>query len=712
MRGSLVLFIIIVFSVLGAVNIDSLETQLQTAKEAERLPLLLELLEEYSYSNPRQAILYGLEALELSQESHNLSSEAKVSRNLADSYYYLNEIRQSLQWYERAAILVQEIEGSESSAYQKRLGDVAYCQDLLLQYKKAEITYQRALKIAKKLRDQQEIITILNNLGINYFKQAQYEKAMEYLQDALQAEENHGREEDISVVLNSIGMVYEAWNEDGKAIGYYQRALAIDRKYGDLSKIAIRLNNLGYIYRDIEDYNQALSYLLEALEIERKIGNPHRLVIRTNNIVSLYISLQEYDLAKEFLEETAEYLEQYDNIPAKATYFGNYGNYYLSREEYDKAAEYHLKALKLAEDNNLESIRFSSYSNLATIHSEMGDYKSALYYRNIFMGMQDSLFTEKKHKQIAELEMKYETEKKENEIELLKKNAELQELQLQAHKRTRNLLFLILLLVILLVIVISISLRRKAEVRRIRQAQKAMEQSRLAILGELAAGIVHEINQPLQSISFTLENLGEALKEGYADQEYIEKKSGFMNDDIERMRRITDHIRTFSHNQSEEKQELIDLNESIHNALRMTTARFSKHQIKITVELVENLPRLSGNLYSFEQVILILLSNARDAVEEMNQRGIKGYQKKICVRSEVREDGLVVQVADNGGGIAENIQSSVMKPFYTTKEAGKGTGLGLAIARGIINEMQGSININSVVGKGTIINLIFTKTGD
>ncbi|MDP8209347.1 MAG: tetratricopeptide repeat protein [Candidatus Stygibacter australis] len=702
MRGVKLIFVFVVIIVFFQL----------TAAAGEELAGMLMKLEEQSGSDPAMALETGEKALAIAREEKDTASESKIFRLIADSYYYLNDLKSALNWYEQAADLVKELEGDSSPAYGMRLGDVAYCQDLLMQYEQAEITYQSALKIAKKLDDKPEEITILNNLGINYYKQARYDKAMEYLQDALQAEETYGNEEDISTVLNSIGMVYEAWNEEEKAIGYYQRALAIDRKYGDLSKIAVRLNNLGYIYRDMEDYDQALAYLLEALEIEREIGNPHRIMNRISNITSLYIALEQYDLTRAYLEETAEYLQQYNNIQIKATYYENYGNYYFNRKEYGKAVEYHLQALELAEDNNLESLRFSSYSDLAAVYSEKGDFESALYYRNSFMGMQDSLFTEEKHKQIAELEMKYETEKKENEIEFLKKNAELQELQLKAHKRSRNLLFLVLILVILLVIVISISLRRKAEVRRIRQAQKAMEQSRLAILGELAAGIVHEINQPLQSISFTLENLGEALKEGYADQEYIEKKSGFMNDDIERMRRITDHIRTFSHNQSEEKQELIDLNESIHNALRMTTARFSKHQIKITVELTDNLPRLQGNLYSFEQVILILLSNARDAVEEMNQRGIKGYQKKICVRSEVREDGVVVQVADNGGGIAENIQGSVMKPFYTTKEAGKGTGLGLAIARGIINEMQGSININSAVGKGTIINLNFAKTGD
>jgi two-component system, NtrC family, sensor kinase len=120
---------------------------------------------------------------------------------------------------------------------------------------------------------------------------------------------------------------------------------------------------------------------------------------------------------------------------------------------------------------------------------------------------------------------------------------------------------------------------------------------------------------------------------------------------------------------------------------------------------------LIGNLYSFEQVILILLSNARDAVTEKSLTADGDFQKKIYIHTQLREKRIVVQIGDNGAGIPEENLQKIFKPFFTTKEMGKGTGLGLAIARGIIREMAGEISVNSVAGKGTIINLFFNLTG-
>jgi C4-dicarboxylate-specific signal transduction histidine kinase len=345
--------------------------------------------------------------------------------------------------------------------------------------------------------------------------------------------------------------------------------------------------------------------------------------------------------------------------------------------------------------------------NLAILNQAQGDYRAAYQYLEKYRLLNDSLFTSEKHKRIRELELKYETEKKENQINLLQKNAEIKDLQLQSQRRMRNLLLLILLLVIIMVFLILRSYRHKENVKIALQAKKAMEQSRLAILGELVAGIVHEVNQPLQSISFSLENMQAAISEGYADQNYLMRKTGFMVEDVERMQRIINHIRTFAHNQAEQKQGTFDLNESIRNALRMTAERLNKHKVKVEVDLDQELPLVKGNIYSFEQVVLILLSNARDSVENRAFEAEKEYQKKICLRTENREKEVVVQVGDNGTGIPAEIMDKIMKPFFTTKEAGKGTGLGLSIARGIINDMNGTIDIETVPGKGTIIKISF-----
>lgn len=712
MRARFILLILIFVIGAGATKIDSLETQLKNLEGLSRLAILIDLMEEYSWQSPTVALEYGIEATRLSEESNDQRSLAEISKLKGDSYYYLYELETSLLNYQQAARLVKYLDGGESAAYGKRLSDVGYCLEQLLRYDEAIEMYQQSLRIARQDKDWQEIIALLNNIGNTYYKQAKYEKSMEYLQQTLQVEEQYGEEANTSTVLNSIAMIYQAWEDHEKTVFYFKKALEIDRKYHNIDKIAIRLNNLGFYYRDIEEYETALSYLLEALEIEQQINNPQRLAIRLNNIASVYIALAKYQSAKEYLDRIADYLEKFSDIKIQSAYYENYGNYYFKQQQYPKAVEYHLQALELAEKHNLESLRQSSYSDLAAIYSQIGDYQQALYYRNRYISMQDSLFNKEKYKQIAELEMKYETEKKKKEIELLKKNAELNEMELRTNRTIRNFAILIFILIILLVIIIFISYRRKQEMKQAWQAKKAMEQSRLAILGELLAGVVHEVNQPLQSLSFSLENMTEAIKEGYADSSYLNRKIGFLSEDVERMQRIISHIRTFSHNQIEDKQEPFNLNESIHNALRMTSERLSKHNVKLEVDLAESIPKLDGNIYSFEQVILILLSNAADAVQEMSENSDKTYQKKICVRSMERADEIVVQVGDNGSGIPDAALADVMKPFFTTKAVGKGTGLGLAIAQGIIDKMNGSIEVNSVPDKGTIIKLSFKKKED
>lgn len=712
MRGKCIFILAVLWSFLPAANVDSLETRLNEVQNQDRLPILLVLAEELSYDEPEQAIAYGQEALELAQSFNDRASEAASSRYIADACYYQSDFENSLSWYEKAAELVKEISGAHSAEYGQRLGDVAYCEELLLRHLAAIVTYQKALSIAREHKDWQEIITLLNNIGNCYYKAAEYDKAMDYLQQTLRAEEEYGNEADKSMILNSIGMVYQAWKENAKAISYYEQALEIDRKYGNEGRMAIRLNNLGYIYQDLKNYDQALSCFLEALELEKKSGDERRLVFRLSNISSLYIARNDYDHALEYLQEVDKYLKKYNDIEVMATYYENYGNYYYHRGMYEKALQYHLESLKLAEGNNLESLRRSSYSDLSAIYKELGNFEAAYLYLNKYMEVQDSLFTEEKHRQIAELEMKYETEKKEKEIELLRKSTELQKLQLSSNKRMRNLLILILILVLLLALALFISYRRKMEVKRIRQEKKAMEQSRLAILGEVAAGIVHEINQPLQSMSFTLENVSSALKDGYADAAYLEKKTGYLSDDVGRMQHIINHIRTFSHNRSEEKREPFDVNECLRNALNMTRERYIKQGVHLEVELAEKLPSLTGNIFSFEQVILILLSNARDAVEARNEAAGADFQKKIYLHTELREKQIVVQVGDNGLGIPEEVVEKIFKPFFTTKETGKGTGLGLSIAKGIISEMGGDIAVNTVEGKGTIIKLSFDIAGD
>jgi signal transduction histidine kinase len=362
------------------------------------------------------------------------------------------------------------------------------------------------------------------------------------------------------------------------------------------------------------------------------------------------------------------------------------------------------------------------------MHTTLKNYKTALEYNNLYTSLNDSIFNEEKFKTITDIQTKYETEKKEKEIDILTKNTQIQMLQL----RNSRIIILSIILGFITVLMlasmiykayrktkIEVEKRKAAEkelselnrnleqrvenevkIRR-GQEQKAIEQSRLASLGELAAGIAHEINQPLHSIAFSVDNMKMAIEEGDADSEYLQKKTKNIFSDVDRMKRIVDHIRTFSRKQTGEKKAPFSINQSIANAIDMIGEQYANHRIKLKTDLDENLPEILGNLYRFEQVVLILLSNGKDAVEEKALTADEGFRKELRLKTYKDKSKIVLEFTDTGSGIPSENLEKIFNPFYTTKKSGEGTGLGLSIAFGIIGEMDGTISVESDVGIGT-----------
>jgi len=243
---------------------------------------------------------------------------------------------------------------------------------------------------------------------------------------------------------------------------------------------------------------------------------------------------------------------------------------------------------------------------------------------------------------------------------------------------------------------------------RMEVQKKLQHTERLAGIGEIAAGIAHELNQPLNTISLGIDNLLLAVKSGKATEEYLNKKSKKIFDNILRTRSIIDHVRTFSRDQDGYINSEFNLNDSIKNAISLISEQYVNHGISIILNLEENLPKPIGNTYKFEEVILNFLSNAMHAVGSRKESEGMNYFGEITIHSYQQNDKIVVDVTDNGCGIPEHILSKIMQPFFTTKEEGKGTGLGLSIAFGIIKDMNGSIDFTSTVGSGTKVQVALT----
>ncbi len=235
--------------------------------------------------------------------------------------------------------------------------------------------------------------------------------------------------------------------------------------------------------------------------------------------------------------------------------------------------------------------------------------------------------------------------------------------------------------------------------------KKLQHKERLAGIGEIATGIAHELNQPLNIISLGLDNILLAIKAGKATDEYLHKKTKKIHESIERTRSIIDHVRTFSRDQDDYINSEFSINESIDNALSMVSEQYINHGVMLESTFAENLPVTTGNTYKFEEVILNFLSNAMHAVESRKEMEDTSYVGRINIVTYQQNEHIIVEVKDNGSGIADHIIDKIMQPFFTTKEEGKGTGLGLSIAFGIIKDMKGTIDISSTEGKGTNVKI-------
>jgi PAS domain S-box-containing protein len=241
----------------------------------------------------------------------------------------------------------------------------------------------------------------------------------------------------------------------------------------------------------------------------------------------------------------------------------------------------------------------------------------------------------------------------------------------------------------------DISQRKKIE-------QQLNRSERMASLGEMASGMAHEINQPLLSITLGIENLLMKIQQVAAvDESYFHNKSEKIFEDILRVGRIIDHVRAFSRDHDEYISTSFDINESISNAISMISEQFKHHGITLNIQLDEKIHPIIGNTYRFEQVILNLLTNAKDTLEETKKTSKLDFKKTIVIRTYHDDYTNFIEVKDNGNGIKADVIDRIMLPFYTTKSESKGTGLGLSISFGIIKELKGSIDVESNTVSGT-----------
>ncbi len=259
--------------------------------------------------------------------------------------------------------------------------------------------------------------------------------------------------------------------------------------------------------------------------------------------------------------------------------------------------------------------------------------------------------------------------------------------------------------------------RQNAEQELEDQRLLSMRADRLRSLGEMAAGIAHELNQPLVGVRGLAEHLLIGMDRGWElTQDKLRDRMARIMEQADRMVHIIDHVRMFAREAGKPELAPVQVNDVVQSGMDMVNAQFRSRGVDLESDLAEGLPPVSANPFSLEEVILNLLNNARDALEEQLQQDSPLSPARVLVRTKRNgkgpKQGAKIEIVDNGPGIPPHIVDRVFDPFFTTKDPDRGTGLGLSVSKSIVEAFDGAIQIRTMPEGGTRVTISLPAAND
>jgi signal transduction histidine kinase len=540
----------------------------------------------------------------------------------------------------------------------------------------------KALEIYKELKDTSQLIwTNLQLMGC-YNQQEDYEEALTYGRNAIKLFGwSRPDTNQMSIVLGLMGTVYGKINQLDSALYYAQRSYELNR--GGIGSNISQV--LGEIYAKMGYNDLALSYYRKGIAVAMKDINSMSLVTLYNDMSKVH--------------------ESNGNIDSSI--------YYANR------------SMMQARDNPEGLLQ--AYTQLAHLYASQKINDSAIKYLQLTIALKDSLFNRKKTKEAQSL--------------IFNEKLHQQELANQQQQDESKIRFNALLAVVIICLLIAFFLfrnnrqKQKANILLMQQKRKVevtlselkstqaqlIQSEKMASLGELTAGVAHEIQNPLNFVNNFSEVNNELIEEMNNEKDVDEIKA-IANDIKQNNEKIAFHGKRadaivkgmLQHSKTSTGQkELTDINKLADEYLRLSyhgmRAKDKSFNAEFKTEFDESIGKINVVPQDIGRVLLNLLNNAFYAVNERNKdpegfqnpRGLQPYQPTVLVQTKKVNDKVQIIVKDNGNGIPQNIVDKIFQPFFTTKPTGQGTGLGLSLAYDIVKAHGGEITVDTKEGEGS-----------
>jgi tetratricopeptide (TPR) repeat protein/DNA-binding CsgD family transcriptional regulator len=472
------------------------EHELSGKSGKERVKYLLVFAGQIMLDDPGYGLILTTEAVNLAREIRVPLLLSDAWKLKADALFYLDSLPASAIAYIESAETDQQSGNPRADSILRRIGDAGHVYYRMGWFEKAIEYHNSALAMSRNQKDTAEIATNLFNLGLAYNLTGQYDKSVEHMLEAIDLDKLTNNTQHISTNYNALGMVYLSWGNTRKALEFLNLALEYDKKSGDESKMAIRLSNISKIFMTDNRLEEARQSLEHALEIDQRLNNTLRVAIRLQGLGLINYEMGDFETALGLLKQSLEIFKSFGLDYKIAGLKVQSGKVYQRMGEKSKAETSYLDGLALARQLNLRPEEMEATNSLFLLYKQQHDYARALQYFEKYKTLQDSVFSEKSAALINEFEVKYETEKKEQENQLLiKENA--------IRRRTQRLFLIVIIALIMLSLSLlwAFTLKRKSLLQSRILFEKESELSRLKIIAS------EKRNTHLQEMLFAEEKI-------------------------------------------------------------------------------------------------------------------------------------------------------------------------------------------------------------
>ncbi|MFV2073178.1 MAG: tetratricopeptide repeat protein [Thermoanaerobaculales bacterium] len=424
----------------------SLAQQIEVAGDSDRPRLLNELANLIWRQEPERAIEVASEALELATGQKNLRLTGDAHKLMGLAHLVMQHYADSLTEMREAEDLYRRLEENRETA--KCLGYQGMALSKMGRLWPAIEVVDRALEMFRELGDEKGIAASTNNLGIYLERVGEYEQALRRNLESLEIERSLGRTGGIANNLNSIGNIHATLEDYERAGQYYQQALELFEQSREDYGVVQCLNNLGNTYENLDQDEKALEYFGRALEVARRLGIPSIEANPLSNMGIVHKKRGEFDQALDSYQQAAEIRRRLGEMANLAIDYQNIGEVYLLMERPSKALEYLNRSETIAGETGSNAAMEGAYRNLAEAHRMQGDYRRA-YESLLRLGeVRDAHLDEEKSRAVTELQARYDADRRREEIELLTKDNQIQQLELGRTKLVAALLVAVTALVI------------------------------------------------------------------------------------------------------------------------------------------------------------------------------------------------------------------------------------------------------------------------